>query len=68
MHLQVTLLNLVAKHLNPSEIGSLKESFLAMDVDGSGYLDVRTPLRFWVEGNHMQGKASSNPCFTWFAS
>ncbi len=40
-HLQVTLLNLVAKHLNPAEIGSLKESFLAMDEDGSGFLTVR---------------------------
>lgn len=37
---QVTLLNLVAKHLNPAEIGSLKDSFLAMDEDGSGFLTV----------------------------
>ncbi len=36
----MTLLNLVAKHLNPAEIGSLKESFLAMDEDGSGFLTV----------------------------
>lgn len=37
----MTLLNLVAKHLNPAEFGSLKESFLAMDEDGSGFLTVR---------------------------
>ena len=34
------LLNLVAKHLAPSEIGSLRDSFLAMDTDGSGFLTV----------------------------
>jgi Ca2+-binding EF-hand superfamily protein len=38
---QGLLLNLVAKHLSPDEIGSLKESFLAMDEDGSGFLTVR---------------------------
>jgi hypothetical protein len=37
---QGLLLNLVAKHLSPDEIGSLKESFLAMDEDGSGFLTV----------------------------
>lgn len=39
--LQGLLLNLVAKHLSPDEIGSLKDSFLAMDEDGSGFLTVR---------------------------
>jgi len=34
------LLNLVAKHLAPSEIGSLRDSFLAMDTDGTGFLTV----------------------------
>jgi hypothetical protein len=38
---QGLLLNLVAKHLSPDEIGSLKDSFLAMDEDGSGFLTVR---------------------------
>lgn len=32
------LLNLVAKHLAPTEIGSLRNSFLAMDTDGTGFL------------------------------
>ena len=41
---QGLLLNLVAKHLSPDEIGSLKESFLAMDEDGSGFLTVRRPI------------------------
>lgn len=40
------LLNLVAKHLAPSEIGSLRDSFLAMDTDGSGFLTVGSPACF----------------------
>lgn len=42
---QGLLLNLVAKHLSPDEIGSLKDSFLAMDEDGSGFLTVGTVWR-----------------------
>lgn len=38
------LLNLVAKNLAPTEIGSLRNSFLAMDTDGSGYLTVRSDI------------------------